>query len=294
MSPRHPNSRAASSAPTVLVLGTGYVGRRFLARTSAGTAIGLNRSAIDSPRQVEIHDLDTGGDLPVELPDRYTVLYTVPPALDSESDRRLEDFTNTLTTAPVRLVYISTTGVYGNHDGKPVNEEVPATPQADRTRRRLAAEDHLRSWGVKRGIDIVILRAPGIYGPGRLGIERIRAGTPIIAEAEAGPGNRIHVDDLVTCCEAALASDVPAGLYNVGDGDHRSASWFSIELARQCALDPPPTISMADAEHKLSPMHLSFLRESRRVSTQKMRDVLGVTPQYPNAEDGIRASLRDE
>jgi len=82
-----------------------------------------------------------------------------------------------------------------------------------------------------------------------------------------------------------------SGIYNIGDGDFRSPTWFSNEVARQSGLAAPPTISWADAQEEFSEMRLSFLKESRRIDTRRMRDVLGVTPRYANPEDGIRASL---
>lgn len=284
------------TAPTiadesVLVVGTGYLGRRFLDSQNARSVIGLSRSDLKSTQHVEVYDLDAGGALPVKLPSQYSVLYTVPPSRHSMSDIRLERLLSLLTPAPHRFVYISTTGVYGNRDGALVDEETEVKPETDRARRRVAAEESLQTWADEHDCAVVILRVPGIYGPGRLGIERIQEGLPMISEQEAGPGNRIHVDDLVSCCTAALARTVPAGIYNVGDGDLRSSPWFMSEVARQCQLQAPPTISMQDAERTFTPMRLSFLGESRRVDTKKMRAVLGVTPRYANAEDGIRATL---
>lgn len=277
----------------VLVVGAGYLGLRFLQRDRPTPLLALSRSPVESWQPVAICDLDAGDDLPVTLPDHYAVLYTVPPSSAGESDARLSGLLSKLTPTPRRFVYISTTGVYGNRDGKTVDEETPVNAESGRAKRRVAAEELLRSWGTQQHCDIVILRVPGIYGPGRLGIERIQQGLPTIAERDAGPGNRIHVDDLVNCCDAALSSHAQPGIYNVGDGDYRSSTWFVNELACQLGLESPPTISMAEAEREFSPMRLSFLRESRRVSTSKMRDVLGVTLRYPNPEDGIAASLRD-
>ena len=149
----------------------------------------------------------------------------------------------------------------------------------------------MTSWCAARGVSLIILRVPGIYGPGRLGVGRIESGSANIDEAEANPGNRIHVDDLVSCYEAALDAAVPAGIYNVGDGDHRSATWFAAEVARQCGLAAPPTISRARAETEFSAMRLSFLGESRRIDTTRMREILGVTPRYEDPSLGIAASL---
>jgi nucleoside-diphosphate-sugar epimerase len=152
----------------------------------------------------------------------------------------------------------------------------------------------LADWCTGRHTTAVVLRVPGIYGPGRLGTDHIREAMPVLEEDDANPGNRIHVDDLATCCIAALSPGVPDGIYNVGDGDHRSGTWFANEVARQAGLPPPPTISLEEARKTFSPMRLSFLRESRIVDTTKMREVLGVTPKYADAADGIAASLAEE
>ena len=113
----------------------------------------------------------------------------------------------------------------------------------------------------------------------------------MLDERDANPGNRIHVDDLVSCCIAAADLDTPAGIYNVGDGDTRSSTWFSCEVARQLGIEPGPRISRAEAAEQFSAMRMSFLSESRIVDTTRMREVLGVEPRYANAEDGIRDSL---
>ena len=283
-------TRAAIADDTTIIVGVGYVGRRVL-QEQHGSAFGLSRSSLDAELPATTFDLDTDTAMPVSLPGSYAVLYTVAPSNKSDNDVRLEKLLQLLQPAPRRFVYISTTGVYGDHAGNLVTEDAPLQPKSNRALRRLAAETLLHAWGDERGVDVVILRAPGIYGPGRLGIERIREGTAIIRESDANPGNRIHVDDLATCCIAALADNAPAGIYNMGDGDFRSPTWFSNEVARQCKLEAPPTISWAEAQNEFSEMRLSFLRESRRVDTHKMRELLGVIPRYSNPEDGIRASL---
>jgi len=286
-------TRTKIADDTVLVVGAGYVGQRLLAEQPAGSCVGLSRSPISSPQQTVTFDLDSNGELPLILPNRYTVLYTVPPTRASMSDVRLERLLSALRPTPGRFVYISTTGVYGNRQGATVDEAAPVNPETDRAKRRIAAEELLQSWGIRNACEVVILRVPGIYGPGRLAIERLRQQVQLIAEHDASPGNRIHVDDLVGCCVAASGNDVPAGIYNVGDGDNRTATWFATEVARLCGLQVPPTITMQQAEREFTPMRLSFLRESRRIDTTRMRDVLGVTPRYANAGDGIRASLQE-
>jgi len=271
-----------------LFVGAGYTGARVLARLPDTVALGRSRSGD------ERLDLDRDERLGIALPAVYAVIYSVPPASDQPGDPRLARFLALLPHPPSRFVYLSTTGVYGNRDGERVDEGSEARPESARTERRLAAERLLAEWCTANGTTAVVLRVPGIYGPGRLGTERVREAMPVIRDAEANPGNRIHVDDLATCCIAALSPDVPDGIYNVGDGDHRSGTWFTGEVARQAGLPPPPAISLTAAQQTFSPMRLSFLRESRVVDTTKMREVLGVTPKYADAADGIAASLAEE
>lgn len=275
------------------VTGAGYTGRRVLERLPADGVVALSRSVINTDRRLEAFDLDAGAALPVQLPSRFAVIYTVPPR-GPAPDKRLRRFLSLLMPPPERFVYISTTGVYGDCGGNTVTETTPVKPSNERAERRVAAEAQLAEWATENDCELVVLRAPGIYGPGRLGIERIHAGMPVIREQDANSANRIHVEDLASCCIAALSSDVPAGIYNVGDDDHRSSTWFTGEVARQLGLPLPPEISRERANVEFSPQRLSFMSDSRRVDTTKMRDVLGVTPRFANPEDGIRVSLAAE
>ncbi len=266
-----------------LVTGTGYTGRRVLDLLPADSVLGLSRSAVATDRSVMIFDLDSASTLPVVLPARYAVVYTIPPKGDPP-DRRLQRFLSMLTPTPARFVYISTTGVYGDCGGKTVTEATPLNPSNERAERRVASEALLAEWAGRNHCELVVLR-------GRLGVERIQARLPVLSEDSANPGNRIHVDDLASCCVAALSSSAPPGIYNVGDDDHRSSTWFTGEVARQSGLPAPPEIGREQAEKEFSAQRLSFMTESRRVDTTKMRNVLGVMPRYANPEDGIAASL---
>ena len=243
-----------------LVIGAGYTGRRVLDLLPVDSVAGLSRSAIDTDRPVKTFDLDSASMLPIELPARYAVIYTVPPKGDAP-DERLRRFLSMLTPAPARFIYISTTGVYGDCGGETVTEATPVNPSNERAARRVAAEALLAKWAGKNECELFILRAPGIYGPGRLGLERIQAGMPVLSEDDANPGNRIHVDDLARCCVAALSPGAPAGIYNVGDSDNRSSTWFTGEVARQSGLPAPPEISREQANKEFSPQRLSFMKE---------------------------------
>lgn len=275
-----------------VVVGVGYVGRRLLESLPRDSRLGLSRS--DGRDDVRTLNLDDETLPAIDLPQEFTITYTVPPSRNNRDDVRLARFLDALPRAPQRFVYLSTTGVYGDRDRERVDETSPVNPQSDRAKRRVDAEEKLAAYCARHASTLVIFRVPGIYGPGRLGKERIESGRPVLAEADANPGNRIHVDDLVACCLAALDPGVPEGIYNLGDGDERSSTWFSSEIARQLGLEPPPAVSRGEASRKFSERRLSFLGESRRVDVSKMRTVLGVQPRYGDAADGIRASIAEE
>lgn len=279
-----------------VVNGVGYTGRRVLVALPTGLATGINRSPVAEfdDEQVVTVDLDDIDNVDLRLPDRYTLLYTVPPSCDSLDDPRLTQFSRMLDPSPERFVYISTSGVYGDCAGRLVSETDTLTPVTDRARRRFAAEEMLQQWCSKNECELFILRAPAIYGPGRLGIDKIRAGKAVLREAESNPGNRIHVDDLAACCIAAMTGNKAPGIYNVADGDFRSPTWFANTVAEMAGLEPPPTITRAQAKETLGAARFSFLSESRKLDTTKMRETLMFSPAYTNPEDGIRASLVED
>jgi len=263
-----------------VVTGVGYTGRRVVSLLPGGLTTGLSRPAFD---------LDRPPDRFPTIPLPFNLLYTVPPRSDADGDSRLGSLLALFGPLPKRIVYLSTSGIYGDARGSLVDESRTPAPATQRAKRRLTTELLLTAWCDENAVQLVILRVPGIYGPDRLGLERIRERKPVIADAH--PGNRIHVDDLAACCVQALENSAPAGIYNVGDGDHRSSTWFTKTVAEIAGMRPPPEISRAVAETELSETRRSFLNESRILDTSRMRDVLGFRPRYANAEDGIRASL---
>ncbi|HEX9852203.1 MAG TPA: NAD-dependent epimerase/dehydratase family protein [Woeseiaceae bacterium] len=279
----------------IAVIGAGYVGSRVLDSLGPHAAIACGRSLpVASRHSVRHLDLDREP-LLLQRPMPARILYTVPPSAnssDSPGDPRLTRFLGALDPPPEHIVYISTSGVYGDCGGELVDESRHPAPRSPRALRRFAAERQLLNWCSKSGSACIILRVPGIYGPGRLGVKRIIAAGPLILESEANPGNRVHVDDLVAATIAALNRSIPQGIYNIGDGDFRSTTWFAVTVARLAGLAAPRSISKAEALDTLSPARTSFLLESRKLDTTRMRQVLGVQPRYADAEDGIRASLR--
>ncbi len=168
-------------------------------------------------------------------------------------------------------------------------------PITERASRRLAAETALREWARVTDVPWCILRVPGIYGPDRLPLDRLRRRTPAIVAQEATPGNRIHVEDLVTACVAAgCSARAERRIFNVTDGSEDSLTEYLQRVARIAALPPPPLISRAEAERSSSALSWSFLAESRRVDNRRMREELGVAIRYHDLDAGIRASLRED
>ena len=181
--------------------------------------------------------------------------------------------------------YLSTTAVYGDHQGGWVDESTPATPTTDRGRQRVMAEDQWRSLG----LPVHIFRLAGIYGPGRGPFEKVRDGT---ARRIIKPGqvfSRIHVDDIAQLLDASMHSDTSGGLYNVCDDEPVPPEDVIGHAAILLGLPLPPAVAFADAE--MTPLARSFYNESKRVRNDKIKANLGVTLIYPNYRSGLAALL---
>lgn len=174
-----------------------------------------------------------------------------------------------------------------------MDEDWPLCPTSDRGKRRLAAETRLQDWGALHDVPVVILRAPGIYGPGRLPLERIRRGIPVLNETDSPWSNRIHADDLATACLAAARRGRPGQAYNVTDGQPTTMTDYFWRIADCFGLPRPPAISMEEARTVLTPAMLSFLVESRRLSNRRLVEELGVTLAYPDLSLGLLACKED-
>src|SRR4029077_19447587 len=172
---------------------------------------------------------------------------------------------------PQRLVYISTSGVYGDCSGALVDEPRPLRPQNDRARRRVDAERLLRAWGRQSGVRVVILRVPGIYAADRLPIERIQAGTPALVQLEDAYTNHIHADDLARIVLAALARGRSGRTYNPADGSWLKMGDYFDLVARSFDLPLPPRVSRREAESLVSQPRMSSFRGPGRFSNPRMR-----------------------
>jgi nucleoside-diphosphate-sugar epimerase len=281
----------------VSIVGCGYTGRRLAnrwnkssARVRGFAARAESVQAIEAAgAEARLLDLDS----PI-APHDFTgqlVYYAVPPARQS-GDPRLERFLAAVEGLPKRLIYLSTTGVYGDQAGVKVDEDIPPAPRTERAERRVAAEITLRSWAERRGVSWCVLRVAGIYGPGRLPLDRLRRAVPAIVPHEATPSNRIHVTDLVTVCVAAGSAAVAdRRIYNVSDGSEHTLTYYLRHVAAIANLPAPPLISRAEAERTATASSWSFLAESRRVDNGRMLRELKVQLEYGDLDQGIRASL---
>lgn len=286
---------------SVLIVGCGDIGRRVAAQWQSVPVTGLVRSAtsIEQLQQVGITPILADLDDPVSLQDlpvaNALVYYFAPPPASGTTDPRMGRFLAAMDPKrlPARIVYISTSGVYGDRGGDLVNENTPPNPQVDRARRRYDAEQQLRHFGQEHGVAVVILRVGGIYGPGRLPKKRLEDRVPIIHEQLAPSTNRIHADDLARVCVAAGRRGQPDAVYNVSDGTNSNMTEYFNTVADFLRLPRPPTIDWQEAERSLSTGMLSYLKESRRMDNRRMLEELGVELRYPTLEAGLAAMKQE-
>ena len=221
----------------------------------------------------------------------HRVYFFAPPPSSGQEDTRVARLLQHIreTGSPRRVVYLSTTGVYGDCHGEWVDETRPPAPQVDRARRRLDAELRWRAWSEASGGELVILRVAGIYGPGKLPVKRLQSSQPMVGEAESPITNHIHSLDLVRICRAAMQRGGNGEVYNVSDGRPGSMTGYFNQVADFLQLPRPPVISLSEAEGRLSPGMLSYLGESRRLSNRKLLEELQVELQFPSLAEGLSA-----
>jgi nucleoside-diphosphate-sugar epimerase len=216
------------------------------------------------------------------------LFYFAPPPSKGIEDTRLQQFLLYLSTQPKRIVLISTTGVYGDSKGAWIDESYPINPQAERAQRRYFAEQTLQYWAHRYQSEYIILRVPGIYAKDRLPLTRLKKGSPIVKQQEAGWTNRIHADDLASVCQYAMESSISGEIYNVTDGHPSTMTDYFNKVADYANLPHPPQISMQQAEATLSGGMVSYLKESRRISNHKMLDHFDLTLRYPSLQQGLK------
>ncbi len=285
-----------------LIVGCGYMGQRVAALLPPGKQIfGLVRSQNSAPALIRqniqpiIWNLQQGP--PPQLPSQNaSVYYFAPPPKTGREDTSMQHFLDALEHhgQPQRIVYISTTGVYGNCQGAWVNENHPTAPKVDRALRRLNAENQLFQWAAQQRRELVILRVAGIYGPGKLPLKRLRAGAPMVDASHAPWTNRIHADDLTQVCIKAMQQGRNQAIYNVSDGHPGNMRDYFNRVAEQAGLPRPPLIEPEQAQQLLSAGMRSYLAESRRIDNRRMLEELDVELKYPTLAQGLESCFKNQ
>ena len=222
------------------------------------------------------------------------VLVSIPP--DADLDPVL-DVCGPLLGASDRLRwigYLSTTGVYGNTGGNPVDESAPLVPTSTRAERRVAVERRWLEYGRDHDVAVQIFRLAGIYGPGRSVFDRLRAGPVQRIDRPGHRFSRIHVDDIATVLEASMARPRACGIYNVADDEPAEPEKVLAFAAGLIGIEPGPLVPFSEAAASMSPMALSFWQDNRIVVNRRIRDELGVRLAYPSFREGLRAILGRE
>jgi nucleoside-diphosphate-sugar epimerase len=284
----------------VMIIGCGNIGKRLakklLAQKIDVTGIVSSEASRSECQQknipCEILDLDNLQHH-VDLTG-HRIIYLAPPPRSGKKDTRIEHFLNASKQhPPEKFVLISTTGVYGDCQGAWIDEATPLNPTADRAHRRSDAEQQVQRYCDLHRIPLVILRVAGIYGPGKLPVERIKSGQPIVNEEDSPFTNRIHADDLVAICEKALMNLNIAGIYNVTDGHPGTMYEYFNAVAAALDLPAPPAIPLEQAKHQLSEGMLSYMAESRRISNDRLLNDFEIELSYPTLKQGLQQCVEE-
>jgi len=288
--------------PSLLIVGCGDIGTRVLrllhprvklfALTSSPQRIDALRSLGAVPIVGNLDQADSLATLAHCARQVDWLLHLAPPQASGQSDLRTRRLLQLLGRGKrlKRLVYGSTSGVYGDCAGAWVDESRPVAPASQRAQRRVDAEARLRHFGLRTGVAVSVLRIPGIYASDRPGghpRERLARGTPVLLADEDVYTNHIHADDLARACVLALFRAAPQRLYHVSDNTElRMGDYFDL-AADMCAMQRPARISRQQAQQEMSPMSLSFMSESRRLRNRRLTDELRLQLRYPSVVEGL-------
>jgi len=287
--------------PRLLIVGCGDVGMRVLrllqrrwrvmALSSSPERFELLRRAGATPM---LGNLDQPASLTRLAGWADVVLHLAPPQAIGPQDLRTRHLLQALARrpAPRRIVYASTTGVYGDCAGARFDETRTTAPATDRARRRVDAEAQLRRFGRVFGTAVTLLRVPGIYASDRAGghpRERLATAKPVLRREDDVYTNHIHADDLARACVLALVRGLPQRVLHVCDDSELLMGDYFDLAADMCALPRPARVSRNEAQTLMSAMQLSFMSESRRLDNQRLKSELRLRLRYPQPADGLLA-----
>ena len=221
------------------------------------------------------------------------VLHFAPPPNAGELDTRTRNLLAALShgTLPDRLIYISTSGVYGDCGGVVIRETHRLNPQSLRAMRRADAENRIRRWAQRNRVNASILRVPGIYSTERLPLELLRTGSPVIVAAQDSYTNHIHADDLARIVIAALRNGKPNRVYHACDNSELLMGDYFDEVADALHLAHPPRLSRDQVKRTVTPSLWSFMNESRKLTNSRIKKELRVKLRYPTVADALHSSF---
>ncbi|MEL6487830.1 MAG: SDR family NAD(P)-dependent oxidoreductase [Pseudomonadota bacterium] len=264
----------------LLIFGLGYTAKRIsTAMAARGWSVAATGSAGDL-------DFDDAGAVAQAIDEASHILSSVPPDRASGSDPVLTTYGEALEGRA--LFYLSSTGVYGDAGGAWVDETTPTVAETGAGRRNARAEAD-KAW-LEMGARS--FRLPGIYGPGRSALDRVRDGRARRIDLPGQVFSRVHVDDIVSGVVAALVQDAPPGAFNLGDDLPASGNAVTQHACQLLGVSPPPLETLEEAN--LSAMARGFYAENRRVANGKAKRVLGWSPAYPTYFEGLSALMGGE
>ena len=284
----------------MLIVGCGDIGLRIAQLVRGRWRVyALSRSerhhellrAVDATPVVA--DLDRPSTLARHIGFAHDVIHLAPPPAKGSLDTRTVNLVRALSkggSLPQRLVYMSTSGVYGDCAGELVPETRPTMPTSTRAQRRSHAEQTVRAWGAEGGTQVTVLRVPGIYASGRLPVRRLQSGTPALAADQDAYTNHIHAEDLARIVLAALMRGKGGRTYNASDDSSMKMGDYFDLVADRFGLPHPPRVSWERAQTVVPETLLSFMRESRRLSNTRLKKELRVRLRYPSVHEGIAAA----
>ena len=187
-----------------------------------------------------------------------------------------------------RIVYASTTGVYGDCGGAWLDETRPVAPANERAKRRVSAETQLRRAAARHAITAIIARIPGIYAGNRLPLARLDKRTPALVDADDVYTNHIHADDLAAILLRMATHGRPSRVIHASDDTTLKMGEYFDRVADAFGVERAPRITRDEAERQLGEMMLSFMRESRRLINTRLKRELRMRLRYPNVDDFLR------
>jgi dTDP-4-dehydrorhamnose reductase len=226
-------------------------------------------------------------DTDLQMRDYSHVLVSAPPAR-AGNDPAFDFLSPRLAKPALSWIgYLSTTGVYGDHNGAWIDEETPPGPRGARGQRRATAEQRWSDFAETHGFAVQHFRLAGIYGPMRNALSSLKAGTARRIDKPGQVFSRIHVDDIAKILFAALHSDIGTRNFSVCDDEPAPPAEIIAYAAALLGVDPPPVQKFADAD--LSDMARSFYAENKRIRNDRIKTELGVTLTYPTYREGLNA-----